>query len=284
MGRTLAVAYDRATSPVSYDFLSALLHFEMRRIDGNFSDIDLNILPGPREGFRDDRLPPTSTAARQRMFDEVVLPMAHMLPSVRRVFHPTTRCDALYAAGRRVYGTPHLVAAAKRGLYPLRVEHGDPCVRRVTITLRESEYWPTRNSDLVQWAGVATWLRKNSWLPVIVRDTERAGENFYDFVSCWSASVDLMSRARLYLESKLNLFVNNGPAWLSLFLGAPTAIFKLTARHAPCCDEDYFRGCGFAPGAPWPNLRPMQHVSWEPDRADRIIPVIEQMLEQRIAA
>lgn len=277
----LTACYDLAYSPPTYDFVGFLLAAETERRKLKADSLEIRILPGPSNGFRKDGLPPQDVEVRRSMLQNIVVPMTKLLPSCECCIVQDSRADAngrLFGCGVVKHGMLQIVEAAKRNIYPFKVE---PAKRTnyVTITLRESSYWPTRNSNLEEWARVGRHLRELGFLVVVIRDTDKAQEPFEDFVTSPRASTDLLYRASLYAGATLNLFVNNGPAWMCLFMGVPSAIFRITSPGAAPTSESFLARCGFSKSAEWPNLRPKQIVSWADDTFDEIIPRIEPLLQ-----
>jgi hypothetical protein len=240
--------------------------------------IDFHILPGPEGGFRKDRLPPFTLAEREQMRDRIVVPLAHLLPSCRSVtVHNERSKPGRFGYEERHYGFPAMLAAARADLYPFRAapQRDAPYV---TITFREADYWITRNSNLSEWLIVARWLRQQGHRVVIVRDTAKAGEPFDDFYTDPDAALDLTVRASLYAGAELNLFTNNGPAWVAMFLGAPCLIFKMTAPDAGVASDAAFKQYGFPRGSVWPNAKRRQAIIWTDDASDAVISAIEMQL------
>ncbi len=273
--------YDLSVSPPTYDFVSFLLAAETERRRRGAANLWMHVLAGPVNGFRRDRLPPFSAAERVAMRDKIVLPMAQLLPRCAGLTLHADRPPALRRAfgyGRPHYGFPVLFAAARAGLYPLRAPGASSVGDYVTLTLREAAYWPTRNSDPAAWLKVARWLRAGGRRVIVLRDTAKASEPFGDFEIAPAAASDLHARAALYAGAALNLFCNNGPAWLCLFMAAPCLVVKMTASDAPCCDDAFFTAHGFPRGAAWPNLRPRQAVEWISDDAEGVIAAAARLL------
>src|SRR6185369_13830176 len=75
----LHCAYDLARCPPTYDFVSALLGFEMKRREHQAKSLSVHVLPGPEAGFRRDNLPPFGAEAREAMLRGIVLPMGIFL-------------------------------------------------------------------------------------------------------------------------------------------------------------------------------------------------------------
>lgn len=275
--------YDLSVSPPTYDFISFLLGAELWRLRMNLTALDIRILAGPEQGFRRDNLPPFTAAERRAMLDNIVLPAAWLLPSVASIAECEDVAPAQPSIGWRDprYGLHVMVAAAAKNCYPLapplseRVRHKAPYA---TITLREASYWPERNSTIGEWLKVAAALERRKLQPIFVRDTARAGDQVATFATDVRASRDVSWRAALYAGAALNLFVGNGPAWVSWFMGAPTLICKLVSRESPSQSASTFVGAGLKPGTQPANARAWQALLWEDDRADKIVPAVDQLL------
>ena len=277
---SLTACYDLQYCPPTYDAIGFLLTAEQARIDGGHKDIDIRILPGPRDGFRRDKLPPFTAAERRQMRDGIVVPMTGLLPSVKSVMVCQGRDKPngpSIGYGTRLYGTGVFASAFARGLFPLKCA---PAVRErhyATITLREATYWPTRNSRLPEWLSVASWLEEHGIDPVIIRDTAKADEEL-PFETSPLASKDLSARAAFYAGAVLNLFVNNGPAWMAMAMNVPVLICKLIAPGAPCTGAEFFRKSGMEPGQQMRGCGPHQRLLWTDDDAGAVIEAARTML------
>ena len=273
--------YDLSVSPPTYDFISFLLGAELWRLRMNLTALDIRILAGPEQGFRRDNLPPFTAAERRFMLDNIVLPAAWLLPSVASIAECEDVAPAQPSIGWRDprYGLHVMVAAAAKNCYPLRAQPRHSMVGAyATITLREATYWPERNSTIGEWLAVASALERRKIQPIFVRDTARAGDQVGFFATDVRASRDVSWRAALYAGAALNLFVGNGPAWVSWFMGAPTLICKLASRESPSQSASTFVGAGLKPGTQPANARARQLLLWEDDRADKIVPAVDQLL------
>lgn len=271
----LEVCYDLARNPPTYDFVTALMRFERLRLEYREDGIAINVIPGPAGGFRQDRLWPQSVEARTHLLNHIVVPMASMLPSVRRVtFHGSRdegpRC---FGIGEHVINFKRFVDCYGKGIRPLRPSHDlPPDEQLITLTLRECEHWPERNSRIDEWKRAGLELAMLGFQVVVVRDTLRAAESLGGLVTSPKASRDLMARAQLYRQSACNLFVNNGPAWLCMALDAPTAILRPATEGV-----NKFAGAaaramhGIPPGSQMPNAQPHQRLVWEDDTAANIV-------------
>lgn len=280
----LTACYDLSVSPPTYDAVSFMLAAEMERIARGCDTIAVRILPGPADGFRSDRLPPFDVGARQAMRDNILVPLARLLPSCRSCFVEDGRprpAGETFGYGEACYGFRYQLRAAQENVYPLRSFRAPSIAGPyVTITLREAPYWPTRNSNLTQWVDIAQRLRSLGLRVMIVRDTRMAAQPLRGLKIAAEASTGLLARAALYAGAELNLFVNNGPAWLCLHMGAPCLIVKLTAPDAPCVNDAFFAGLGFPRGATWPNLKARQRVSWGDEEPSSLVEEAMQLLDQ----
>jgi hypothetical protein len=211
---------------------------------------------------------------RVQMRDRVAVPMAHMLPGAAVELldeRPRRPVDGSIGWQQRLYGLRVHLAELRAGARPLRpkvnyrgFDYPAAPDNLITITLREAEHWPERNSNLGEWHAAATLIRSMGYHVVVVRETRFAGARFADFADAPQASLDLYYRAALYRAAALNLFVNNGPAWFAVALDAPVMIFKLVVEGLmPTVRASYFAGCGLPPGQQLP--APHQTIVWEND-------------------
>jgi hypothetical protein len=274
----LTAYYDLAHSPPTYDIVAFLSAIEVERRARNVRDsLRVVFVPGPAGGFRQDKLWPHSIAERELMLDRVAVPMARMLPSCAAVDvlaeRPPAPAHESIGLNARLYGLFAHVRALRAGCRPLRPPEPVPAgyANVVTITLREAEHWPARNSDLDAWYIAARAIRDKGYQVMIVRDTRHAACRFGEFNVSPEASIDLTARARLYAMAGLNLFVSNGPAWFAVALNVPTMIFKPVVEGLmPTCSAAYFARCGLPVGSQLPGA-PHQRIIWAPDTAAAIL-------------
>lgn len=276
----ITACYDLQYSPPTYDFVSFLLTAEQYRRQMGVEHLKVVVLPGPKDGFRDDELPPWSVEARQAMLKNIVLPMPKLLPSCgqpAKVAKNRETYRGLFGYGQPAYGTLHMVQAAMEDCYPFQAE---PIGRRnyVTITLRECQYWPTRNSNLTEWRKTAEAMRERGYDVIVIRDTHNADEPFFDFEIDPRASRNIIRRAELYAGAEMNFAIANGPAVLCLFMGAPLLMVKLTSPNAPCTNEKYWSECGFKPGAKWPNAKRRQALEWIDETSEGVVAAADRMM------
>lgn len=280
----LTACYDLECSPASYDFVSWLVGAEMERLERNEDSLQILILPGPDQGFRASGLPPTAVVERRQMRDQVMVPMAGLLPSCvncevrqdRRIENH----DGRFGLGEMRYGLGVKMKASERGIFPLRAKSEPERADYATITLRETPYWTERNSNIAEWLAVAGHFIERGLKVIFVRDAFANDDGPMAALpnTCRAAATDLNVRASLYAGSRLNMFVNNGPAWLSWYMNVPTLICKLICESSPATRARFFERHGLVPGQQMPNALPWQRLLWADDTRAAIIPVAEAML------
>jgi hypothetical protein len=277
--------WDLEVCPPTYDIVAGLMAFERERRRRGADRIDVKIIPGSADGFRRDSFWPHGREARQKMLDAVAVPMARMLPraSVEVLgARPSVGAPGSIGWRQRLYGTRVMVECLRDGIRPLRIAPPEPPIhpRLVTITLREAEHWPMRNSNISEWLAVKRELIRKGYDMVFVRDTKMACEPSLDFEPVnFIASHVLDVRARLYLSATCNMFVNNGPAWFALALDAPAMIFKMISDGAPLTNPSFLAGCGLPVGSQLDESAPHQQIVWQTDNYKSIMAAFEQYVD-----
>jgi hypothetical protein len=269
--------YDLAKNPPTYDFVTFLVRCEALRSDLNKESVEIVVLPGPANGFRKEAVTPTWPARpenRRELLNHVVVPMTHLLPTCRSITVSVDRPAAGIAGfGLEEYTIPfsYFAACYARGIRPLRFPTPQPRDEKlITITLREAEHHPQRNSKVEEWRKAALLLIDRGYRVIVVRDTLRADVALGDIPIDPIASRSLIDRARLYSSAAVNLFVNNGPAWLCVAMDLPTMIFKSDMAVA-----------GVIPPAQLPNAPAHQRLVWEEAKSERVADFAVEFLEGR---
>jgi hypothetical protein len=290
--RVLTAIYDMQVAPPTYEIFTFLSAAEKYRLDKGFDCIDLIFLPGPMFGFRDDGLPP-SVPERQSMLHRVCVSGARLLPSVRNVHVMTARS---HISSQDVF-PPDWTNDRPRFAYgPKYQKNGLRCLvstqaardeinrlfqkKYATITLREAEYWPSRNSNLKAWDAAARELQWSGVEPVIIPDTHGAG--IPKFKNFWPAAWDVDLRMALYESAEMNFFVSNGPMSLCI-LGAekcPYTTFILR-DGSPATNEEFLAANGVNIGDQWSENG---RAYYEDDTVESVVRVIRQWTADRIAA
>lgn len=266
--------YDLDRCPPTFDAVSAAMRFERERIERGAESFTVDVLHGSDRGFARNTLWPQGTAARTMARDRIALPLLRMNPACEAVIlrerserDPRPEYICHFGEFLKTYG---------RGVRPLRPLYDvPPAPALVTMTLRECEHWPQRNSATGEWIKAAREIAAAGWQVVIVRDTARAGDPIPGFGidAFQSASINLELRAALYRSAFCNMFVNNGPAWLAFALDAPAVVLKVATEGASHSHgAQHWRRLGVRPGADQlPGAPPHQRLCWREDTADSIV-------------
>lgn len=285
----LTAYYDLSKSPPTYDIVGFLLAAERHRLKVGQDRLSVCVLPGPAGGFRQDTLWPRSVEERQKMLHQVALPMARLLPSAAEVtVMPTRPAKAdpwSIGFGAQLYGTRVMVQCLIEGCRPLRAPDPRPDPKLVTITLREAEHWPGRNSKVDQWVRAALRIKDMGYCVVVVRDALKAGHLIAGLTTMPEASTDLFARADLYASAAVNMFVNNGPAWFAMALDAPVLMLRpATAGINGMSSEAFVRRCGIPQGESIPCAPPYQRIVWADDDEESIVRSFAAFVERREVA
>lgn len=272
----LTAYYDLQCAPPTYDIVAFLCEAERQRRRRGCDAVAIEILPGPAGGFRQDSLWPHSIAERWHMLRQVALPMALMLPpaSVKlcegRPPHPAPASIGWQGS---LYGLRLQIECMREGVRPLRPAREaarDP--RLVTMTLREAEHWPQRNSNVQQWRAAGEIIAAWGYDVVVVRETRFANMPLGALRIDAQAARDLDARAALYRSAACNMFVSNGPAWFALALDAPALMLKPTVENLmSTCSAAYFRSCGIERGGQIPGAPSWQRIDWRADSCGAIV-------------
>lgn len=281
--RTLTAVYDMQVSPPTYEVFSFLSQAEKYRAANGFTNIDVVFAPGPMHGFRDDGLPP-SPDERASMLHRICVAGARLLPTVRNVHVMAKRASL----GGEFF-PPEWTNERPRFWYGPRFQkNGHRCLaatqaaaaevyRRfqkpyATITLRDAEYWPARNSDLAAWSGAAVALRERGLEVIVVPDTHGRAR-LHGFEEFAPASWDVDLRLALYQGAKLNLGVMNGPMVLCMFAieECPYLIFQKPDEQSPGTQEAFMRAQGIVRGD---NYTSNGWTMWEQDTPENVLRAI----------
>lgn len=283
--------YDLAHCPPTWNAFDFLLAAEQWRLSQGLRAIDVRVLPGPVEGFRDDHLPPYGTAERMRWLRNIVLPMPVLLPSCGQAAGLVPFDDAppgaAFGRGRFTVGFRTNVAAARAGLAPFRAVVDDVARYRrqlgdryITITLRDTGWWTDRTSAVGEWLVVARVLERRGYRVVFVPDGMRPDQRIPGFETVPAAAELVLERAGLYGGAVMNLGLANGPLWFAWFMGVPVLIFVRLWENEPCAGRNAYRNAGFEPGTQLPNARPGQRLVWAPDRAALILDAFDRAIDE----
>jgi len=290
--KPLVCYYDLFCCPTSYDIVSFLMLIERHRHKMGADSCIIRIIPGPDHGFRASVTWPMTVEDKRMMLNQVVVPMIRMLPSCehwqvceRRPDMPSVGSIGwmTYSMSFKEFGDTYAM-----GIRPLRCKEQSWKLNAsrplVTMTLREAEHWPERNSRTAEWMEAALRLRAEGVNVVLVRDAAKK-HVASSLPEVPDASTDLNVRAVLYAQADLNMFVNNGPAWFCMALDAPTVVLK-PITETSCSAHTYKAMAHFGihkdkqmAGAP-----PHQRLVWQDDTADNIVAAAHDFLKQKAEA
>lgn len=280
--------YNAALGPLSYDAVVWLMIQEMRRIrEGGPAPLKVCFFFG-----RDGKTGLQATR-RHQMFANVIRPALALIGAVEDE-------AAVHGFRSDTYTVKTLVNNVRELGEKTPVLHAPPAaqdyVRKflggrfpVTITLRESDYWPHRNSNLDAWLRFAHDLVWHHGEEVIfVRDTMKAHEPIEGFNTFPLAAIDLHVRCALYEQAKANLFVSNGPASLASFGTRPWLQFlQLNSDGHPYkADTPSFlrQHMAMEPGDQYPWSAPDQRIVYAADEYENIVAAWRELGELRAAA
>ena len=246
--------------PDGFDFLTWLLTQEMYRIDCE--------APAPlKVAFWRGRHPHQPNP----WLDAVYRPLVKMIGGVEddKAFgrmgasvHVTRTLAAMHRIGGKL---PQLQSVGKYD-FPRNA---------ITITLRECDQFPHRNSDLITWYEFSRILKARGERVLFVRDTSRANEPLSGCETVPLASIDLDARMWLYENSKLNFFVSNGPMMLAALTDRiPYITFVMPEEMDSKYDSNkphfWKLKMGVEQGQQFPWARPHQKIVWQKPTFDAL--------------
>ena len=266
------VCYNVATGPLGFDFIYWLVDAEMTRVrEGAPAPLKVAFWCGKKEDTRPEPMLWLNHVMRPALAFVGAVEDSAALPGWHKVFYVTRGIVDAAKAGEAVpMFKPPRVIPIKSGKPP------------VTITLREAEHWPERNSNMRAWLRFADKLAWRGERVIFVRDTARAYEPLDVFETYPAASVDLGERLSLYEAAKANLFISNGPGVLALFGSKPWLQF------IPIGDEgqefaantaSFWRDkMGVEPPGQFPWSKPDQRIVWQEDSYENIVAAWDEFI------
>jgi hypothetical protein len=295
--------YDLKAGPLTYDFIQFLVLAEKFRKASGRRHLRVMIVPGDHRGFRNqsqrDRI--MDDARKEWRLRQLVMQSCFLVPDcigvtrfrtrdAARAFRAGLETDAVFppafdidrpvcpyllgfvqqfaASGPdiRALRAPPVAAALMRRLYR-ELAGGRPVV---TITLRQSDFQPRRNSRLDQWLALADSCRRRGLFPLVIPDTEAvlggAATECGDVPVFTPGALSIGLRAAAYQESRLNMLANGGPYTLCLYNAAARfSMFKLLVPGIHTASAAYHASQGLMPGSQLPFAGPLQRLVWDDD-------------------
>ena len=316
-GRSLTLFYDLSVSPVTYDICWALAGAErLRRLRG-LDSVHVVFVAGPHGGLREERPDYEAVVtpdARRRRLHEILIPLVGLLPSSNGFSYCSSRVQATFLriiVGNNVYPERYwpalpirhwpndlLEAARRREKIPLPLRStpvASQAISRwlkvsaaerpiVTITLREYDYMPARNSNVEAWLGFGRDLARQGVVVVVVPDTEQAlsksSEPGDELVWMPQVALDVDLRMALYECAWLNMMVNTGPHLLCMFNETcHYLMFKILTEGVPQTTAEFMRDLGFEIDQSPPFSTAYQRWIWGDDNEPLIRREFERMRE-----
>lgn len=266
------VCYNVSAMPTGYDFPPWIIEAEMARIRAG--------APTPlRIGFwyGQNGVSGMGTPYQRRMMEGVTWPMLELIGAIEDP-------SAIHGHNRPLMHFRGIVDGCNSGEHVPRfvananarrtVENYLASTRPITITLREAEHFPHRNSNLPDWVKFAEYLTSRGETVVFLRDTAKAFDPLGNWPTFPRGSLDLHMRVALYELAKANLFISNGPYTLALFGSAPWLSFieiieddGFVANHS-----SWWRDCaGIEAGSQFPWCAANQRIIWKRDTYENIV-------------
>ena len=311
--------YDLQVSPPTFDILKFLLLAEKARIDAGCESLHIIIVPGPDTGFRVGDLESFTTQGAINYDNEalewrlrnILIPCCWLMPTCKNLTVSKSRVETqslectlvknIFPSGYTVkspkeqYSLIYINKVVSNGAILPSIQ-ATPWARIfvnewitnnvgnrkiITITLRESKYELSRNSNLDAWGAFARNLDKNLYYPVIIRDTDVGFETLPPqldgLVIFHEAPWNIEIRVALYELSYLNMSVNNGPAALCVFNEMVRYLRFKMITSAGATTEAFFRSHGLEPGDQFRFAKPYQRIVWEDDNYDVLVREFEMM-------
>ena len=263
--------YELAKSPPTHDFVNWLARAEHARRASMDPHLQVRVVAGHRDWS--DRDKQYSVDRREWRIENLLLPLARLVPSVNEA----TRA----AVGTQVWsysnpGQPVLPIFKAPRLAKEIIAQAMP-ERVVTITLRDSDFEPQRNTRHKEWIKVADWLNREGFCPVFIPDAEahRRGKSplLAPYREYAPASHNVALRLALFEHAHLNLMTNSGVMVLGLHSEISMMAFRLFVPDVLSCSVIHMKRSGFSPEHNW---GPGKKTFWEEDYASDVIGVLKQ--------
>lgn len=276
---TLQVVYDLDVAPGSWDFMCSMLNVENWRAENGYSRVKVHFKPGTDKGFRPNDVIDIGHEQKNQMLNHVVRPLlaafgfeetgdwpgeAHF----KFDYSPKPALQHFEKTGK----LPEFHASKEARKWADKYFSDEPYV----ITLRETYYWPQRNSNVAEWIKFAKTLDRRV---VFVRDTFKHALTIDGFDTCPEASLDLHKRLALYRKAKMNFFVTNGPgglAWYSKDI--PYLNFYTDAPGYHCYDPKWMKDyIGLPEYGQFPWASSQQRLVYANDTFENITAAFQEM-------
>lgn len=283
--------WDLQLGPVTFDFAMYLARLDCyRQLHDPMGGIDLTIRV---EGFRLSSLRDQAMAAIEKRWrlKNIILGLCDLLPSIQSLtvtdedrgpfdFPPE------YNKGRIEYYARSITTLFNQGASPavmIAPAFATQLVAKmgpyVTLTLRTSHYFPTRNVDLNDWFRFYTYLREHGIKVIVIPDQEDAiGARAYaqfKWATFSEASMDIGLRLALYERAIMNFGSANGPVAVAFLSTAPMIQFdQLRGDTVPATMWERMNNFGVGGQFPW--SLPTQRMMWVDSTYDNLVEAWKQ--------
>jgi len=308
--------YDLEVSAATFDVALFMVLAEQARIDSRCASLHVVIVPGSENGFKPGTIDLANKYKNQIenfqwRLRNILIPTCWLIPSCRQVTVCGSRNEAqafqsslprhIFPKGstirfpKKYYHINHVIEAMQDSMLPSihattkskeYIKHWIKTNARgkkvVTITLREYDSFPDRNSSLKDWAKFVMGLNKDIYFPVILRDTEKDFDSIpkeLEGLSIFHEAVwNVELRVALYELSYLNMCVNNGPATLLMMnKNIRYIMVKLITESLEGTSTEYYKSKGINYGESLPWATQFQKYVWEDDTYEVIKREFESM-------
>ena len=262
---TLLAVYDLEKINCSFDFMTFFQNAKLYQKKNNFDKLDLCIIRGSENGFKKQQFiySEKDNKLDNAMFrlNYIVIPMVMMFKKhyenfylledrneaisfldnyknfFPQVFHSSglksnknIYCrQSVWARLEEDYKNVDLIKLEVQELLSKKLLNKlDNTKKIISITLREGSYREHSNSLLDEWKNFVSYLEKNNYIVIVIRDAEKVYlDNLFEKNNIFPhASHDLYLRAAIYKISYFNYFVAGGPAIICWSNGYKSANFK----------------------------------------------------------
>jgi hypothetical protein len=263
--------FNVAVGSLGFDFVQTLISAEMERVRaGAPAPLKVHFWKGAGGELG------LETEYRRQTFEHIVRPSLKLIGAVedeRALFGRQTEYFYWDVFDRARQGEP--IPTLRPSIEDVKQVRSRFLDREnlVTITLRESETYPHRNSNLRAWTEFAHELEKTGHTVIIVRDTAKAYLPLKGLTTYPEASVVLGIRMALYARAECNFFVSNGPGSLGWYGTRPFLQFikvNDSSRQFFETSEWWKEAAHMEVGGQLPWCRPDQRIVWEADSFDNI--------------
>ena len=309
--KTLFCFYDMAVSPCSYDFFIFLYSAEICRVRRGLDDLQLILIHGQRNKFRDDKI--RTDEQNEMFFNNVIVPGISLLPSCSG-FMWQSRSQVstnglaetqIFPRGFRLEKPVHgylpsgLVAsmirqdklsfleapAYARNLATDLISYRCPEGAFVTISAREIEREDTNKTRTLKYPIWRKAIEKLDSLGIktfVIRDSSALKNPplFEGVDELPEASIHVPLRMAVYERALLNFTKNNGPSVLQLFGKTRSIYFNEFDDSIVSLSRSWYASkYGMVEGDQFPFTTQSKKVVWNDESEKRIIDEAAKALE-----